>query len=371
MLKSIYWAMLTISISAAIVGCGGASSTSGTSTSSTDPLGTFSATGSMASGRSSYRAVLLNNGQVLVVGGANATAAELYTPSTGQFAVTGTMTQPERESPTATLLSDGTVLVAGGLGVSSQPPILTSAERFDPTTGSFTATGAMNVARYGHTATRLSNGQILVAGGGDISGELYDPSSGHFTTTGSLSADRSYATATLLSSGKVLITGGQSSSGTGLTTAEIFDPSTGTFSSTGSMGVARRCHQATLLSNGKVLISGGSTDNMDTSIASSSELYDPATGTFSSTGGMGTARLAHTATLLSGGKVLIAGGYSNSGSLGSAELYNPSTGTFTTVANAMAHARESHTATLLSNGKVLIVGGTSSDASLASAELFQ
>jgi WD40 repeat protein len=85
------------------------------------------------------------------------------------------------------------------------------------------------------------------------------------------------------------------------------------------MATARQHHSATLLPDGKVLVAGG---HDGSGFISSAELYDPASGTWSSTGSMATARENHSATLLPGGKVLAAGGYSNGSYLSSAELYN-------------------------------------------------
>src|SRR4029077_3599669 len=78
------------------------------------------------------------------------------------------------------------------------------------------------------------------------------------------------------------------------------------FTSSGSLATARYFHSATLLSNGKVLVAGGA--GLSTSVQSSAELYDPSTGTWSATGSMITGRYQHTATMLPNGKVLIAGG---------------------------------------------------------------
>ncbi len=64
---------------------------------------------------------------------------------------------------TATLLPNGKVLVAGGFNGGFT--ILTSAELYDPASGSWTATGSLNTARAYHTATLLPNGKVLVAGG--------------------------------------------------------------------------------------------------------------------------------------------------------------------------------------------------------------
>ncbi|MDD5434525.1 MAG: hypothetical protein PH343_03760 [Nitrospira sp.] len=151
--------------------------------------------------------------------------------------------------------------------------------------------------------------------------------------------------------------------------------SLGGFSPTGSMGTACFEHNSTLLSNGKVLIvEGRSIVNGSNCSLASAELYDPAAGTFSSTGSMNTVHYGHTATLLSNGKLLIAGGVSNSFSRSFAqsvaEIYDPASGTFSRI-GGMITDRHGYTATLLANGKVLVSGGKSNDDFLDSAELFQ
>ncbi len=127
------------------------------------------------------------------------------------------------------------------------------------------------------------------------------------------------------------------------------------------MLTGRSAFVATVLSTGKVLVAGGSDAGGLTSALA--ELYNPATGFFTATGSMGTARGLATGTLLTSGKVLVAG---RPGSLGStAELYDPLAGTFAAAA-PMLVARYSHTATRLASGKVLIAGGSA----YAFAELY-
>lgn len=352
-------------------------------------LGAFSATGSLGTARGSHTATLLSNGTVLIAGGSNfepfparggiLASAELYGPSSGAFSATGSLGAP-RSGHTATLLPNGSVLLAGGSGSVFW---LASAELYDPTAGAFGSTGSMSIGRIQHTATLLPNGKVLVAGGTSPSGilasaELYDAATGTFSpTTGLLGAARRLHTATLLPNGKVLLTGGFRGNGAFegvLASAELYDPATGAFSATGSMISARFLHTATLLPTGKVLVAGGRDDGFR--ILDSAELYDPATGTFSSirlfAPDLRTARFAHTATLLPNGLVLIAGGCCSpsSGFLASAELYNWAARSFSAT-GSMSSPRTDHTATLLPNDKVLVAGGHLDDFHvLASAELY-
>jgi len=165
-----------------------------------------------------HSATLLPNGEVLVVGGVDGgwfmSRSELYSPTSETFRTTGSLAAI-RAQHTATLLPSGAVLVAGGIGGFPDDVSLSSAEVYDPAAGAFTPTSALHVARYGHTATLLPCGTVLVTGGHDqdtftsvASAELYDPSDGMFTTTGTMHSLRHYHTATLLQDGRVLIAGG-------------------------------------------------------------------------------------------------------------------------------------------------------------------
>jgi tetratricopeptide (TPR) repeat protein len=256
---------------------------------------------------------------------------------------------------TATLLSNGKVLVAGG--TTDGTTALLTAELYDPATGSWSATGSMSTARYLHTATLLPNGKVLVAGGKNagyaLTAELYDPSTGLWSTTGSLSTSRGTHTATVLANGKVLVVGGYN--GTRQPTAELYDPSAGTWSTAASLSTARSAHTATLLSNGNVLVAGGYTGSV---FIRSCELYDVASDSWTTTGPLGTARSQHTATRLTNDKVLAVGGFT--GDVASAELYDPSTGLWTAT-GSLSTGRGQQSATLLPNGNVIVAGGATGD----------
>ena len=323
--------------------------------------GFFRPTGSMRSNAArGLTATPLTSGKVLVVSG----AAELYDASTESFALTRNTTALLTWH-TATALNNGTVLLTGGAGGYS--------ELYDPVADTFTATGSMlDVGNhYAHTATLLSDGRVLIAGGyKNLDGtaalgtaEIYDPATRTFTATGKMIIRRSSHTATLLADGTVLIAGGFNLDGGPINRAELYDPVKGTFAPTGDMTTSRGAHSATLLLDGKVLVAGGFR-------VLTAEVYDPKPRSFSPTGNLALARADHSATLLSDGKVLIAGGrtgpFFGEWASSTSELYDPLTGMFS-ASGTMQVGRNAHAATLLPSGSVLVVGG----AQLASAELYQ
>ncbi len=302
-----------------------------------------------------HTATLLNDGRTLVVGGAkdqgSLDTAELYDPTTGTWSPTGSMAEA-RAMHTATLLKDGRVLVTGGgtvsTGTSESAPPLDSAEVYDPATGTFSPVGALADGRVAHLAALLPDGRVLVVGGsgGDlpvVTGEIFDPATGQFTPTGSLSTPRGFATATTLQDGRVMVIGGAAGSISAgdteankdvlLATTEVYDPATGVFTPAAEMSVPRMAHSATRLLDGRILVAGGIDAAMNG--YATAEVYDPATDTFSPTGSMAAARFGHAADLLPDGRVIVAGAIdtanmaNTSDLLMNVEVWDPATGVFT------------------------------------------
>lgn len=323
--------------------------------------GTVSRIRDMTTRRAAHTATLLPDGKVLITGGfageSTLAGAEIFDPTTKTFTGRGNMSVA-RSAHTATLLSSGKVLIAGGYNGS----YLASAELYDPAANSFTPVSTMTTARSGHVATVLPNGKVLLAGGVGVgwtflaSAEIYDPATNTFAATGGMLAARESHSATLLANGKVLIAGGHRGRRPATTiyaSTEIYDPATGTFTAAGDMTRIRHKHEAVSLADGRVLIVGGSDERDGEGAYASAEIYDPASDTFRATASMNSSRykLQGTAVLLSDGKVLVAGGANR------AEVFDPARNTFSYAAGDMETPRLFATATRLRNGQVLIVGG--------------
>ncbi len=336
---------------------------------------TWSAAHPLKVERTDHTATLLTDGRVLVAGGGNESgflsSSELYDPIAGEWTITNPMNVARRYF-TATLLQNGKVLVSGGMNDNSGSDVaINSAEVFDPSTGVWSLTGSMTVARAYHTATLLQDGTVLVVGGSlygaiHASSELYDPVSGTWSPTGSMATGREKHTSTLLPGGKVLVAGGYGAEGSFPASTELYDPVSKSWSETDeTMNTPRHFHTASLLPDGTVLVAGGYGPGF--TALTSAEIYNPVDESWTNTDAMDSARRNHTASLLPNGKVLVAGGWE--GDPHSAELYDPLTG-FWTSTDSLAEARQVHTATLLADGQVLVVGGSGTIGPLASSELY-
>lgn len=303
-----------------------------------------------------HTATVLNDGRVFIAGGHVSDArCEIYDPATRTFRVVGSMSRP-RYMPAATLLADGRVLITAGIvhpdfrGLPFGSWGDNTAEIFDPRTETFTRTSDMNDRRYAHTATRLPDGRVLVAGGGygSVSGfsvslhphrgtELYNPATNEFTRGPLMETARWNHTATLLRNGAVLLAGLPKDYEPGVA-GELF---LGTITRPEWSGPSPTSgHTATLLRDGRVLL-----------VSREAQLYD---GSSLVSLGAGMPQ-KHAATLLADGRVLLTGGMENA----SVIVFDPDTGAFTQD-GWMRRARHGHTATLLPDSSVLIAGGRAS-----------
>jgi hypothetical protein len=338
---------------------------------------TWRPAGKMVGPHSYHAATLLADGRVLIVGGlvndgldGRASAlAELYDPDRGTWSATGKMRQA-RWGHTATLLANGRVLVAGGYDDGRRP--LDTAELFDPAAERWTSTGRLTTGRGGHTATLLPDGTVLVVGGGGeiTSGEggprsatadRYDPTDGRWTATARLSQARTGHTATLLADGSVLVAGGDTS----FAAVERYDPAGESWTATGSMSEGRFGHTATLIPDGTVLVTGGCACS-DPGASKSAELYQPNTGKWIPTESMAKERIFHRAVLLTDGTVLVVGQGGRENPRISADRYEPGRAQWDATAEP-GHTHIGSAATLLSNGKVLLAGDYDGD---QAAELY-
>lgn len=234
----------------------------------------------------------------------------------------------------AVKLADGRVLVVGQrLDDDGFRVLATVGLLWDPTTGRWHRTPALDRARTGYLLVALQDGRALLAGGSragksTASAMVFDPATDRWTKVGRMGSPRVEAAAAMLPDGRVLVAGGNSavdidlpggsriptislasyhapqpSEGgwrppladlippakvRALATAELFDPRSGTWSPTGAMRFARSGAIAATLTDGRVLVMGSAYEGMgdpvwpDERALDSAELYDPRTGRFSS-----------------------------------------------------------------------------------------
>jgi hypothetical protein len=231
----------------------------------------------------------LSDGRWLIAGGETTATANLFDPASGTFSAVAATSTPRHVAATEPL-PDGGAIIAGGVDGAPNYNILASTLKFTPSTGQWNTTGALNVARAYPAHAALSDGRILVVGGmvelnykntATASAEIYDPATGRWTVVGNLNKARYQAKAVTLANGKVLIVGGgtQSTASIYLTDlvaeTELFDPATNTFTLDASLNAPRRSSFAlTKLSNGNVVVVNGSGSANDSSL-DSIEVYTP------------------------------------------------------------------------------------------------
>jgi hypothetical protein len=301
--------------------------------------------------------VRLLDGRVLVVGccgggGGGAlhdlTSAELYDPASGTWSPTGSLAKPLAANVigTASLLRDGRVLV---LVSGAEDEV--GGEVYDPASGTWTATGpTVSGANYvGDTAVVLQDGRVLMAGRSGA--QIYDPSSGTWSATGKMTIPRHYTTATLLPDGRVIFVGGDVVPDRRVAAAELFDPNTGSWTEIASRHSAEAIMASWLQPDGTVLVIGNELV----------EAYDPVTGIWTALAEpteSGDAR-----ALLADGSVLMSDLHDPNAEPGSPQppctataRYDPRSGSWTT-ASSMLRCAYGSSFTLLLDGTVLVAGG--------------
>jgi hypothetical protein len=320
---------------------------------------------------SSPEETLLPDGRVLLVGGPTFprdtpyAGPQVFSPSSGTWSVAGDLGRLEPEtlltgSHTAILLPSGQVLDFWSRDVCAAAP--TPTFLFDPKTDSWSPASPMPFFAERPRPTLLADGRVFVAGGGSSEcsrigatreAAIYDPAADVWTSVAALPFPRAYHTSTLLPDGRVLVAGGMAVIQffpeliVDVTdSALLFDPATGSWTSTGSMNVPRWMHSATLLPNGTVLVAGGQPGFGRPGDETTSETYDPRTGVWTLTAPRSPS--TGTTTLLPSGRVLLAGT--------SAQIYDPATRTWNDV-GSLAVPRSGHAAALLLDGTVLLAGG--------------
>ncbi len=328
----------------------------------------------------------------------------------GTFTLSGRMITGRSRHQAARLMG-GEVAVFGGLNPVPGGTVLTSVEIYRPTAGTWAASGATNgrgmrFARYGHTATTLANGKVLITGGTDNaaiwdSAELYDPFNDSFGPTATLmTLPRAHHTATRIGNGNVILaggfaynvagnaSGGSSSFAVITDTIEVFDVPSGTFlNSSQRLTREKMYHTATRLPGGDVVFMGGYILPYNAAFwcptTAMTDRYSPnlaqgvgEVASLQATGSLKTPRFNHTTTLYTTGQAqglaMVIAGYETSpfsALLGSAEVFDPNVvvtggaqGAFALVAANLGETRRAHTSTVLGAGKdagrILVVGGT-------------
>lgn len=338
---------------------------------------TWTLIGNMNTPRFGHCATLLNNGKVLLTGGSTTgnvvtNSVEIYDPSTGVFTTVAPMNMA-RTTFDAIVLHDGRVLVVGGNDGTANRA---NCEIYDPTANTWTVANPFPQPTACLRLAMLGSGKVLAYSNDDGSGfgsaycALFDPATGNWTATGSLGSAREWAGGTLLSNGKVIAAGGYMFS----SAVELYDPISATWSSLGSLRHAVAQPEVAQLDDGRVLITGGTYWDGSPHAYKNVDIYDPATGTLTAGPDMLTTRGINGIVKLDNGNILVIGGTSPESGTGSnhalaaCELFNPTSGSWTAAANLNVARLWTEHSTLKINGAVYVFGGQGSDSVLASVE---
>ena len=344
---------LVFFILSVLTGCG---ETVPTSTDSDIGPSGFSVAGKMTDKRHGHYSILLRDGRVLIGGGAASggsgayatyhSSAEIFDPETGSSRATHSMSTA-RMNDKGTLLADGRVVFASATqhtGAKTYP-----VEIFDPRTGEFAPIQFNPAFEKISRSMVLSDGKILAFG---RFGTIWtiDPETGEFEFKNRLAVPRGAYTATMLRDGRALITGGITDRA--VRDSEIYDPSSNVITKIGSLSHERYGHTALPLQDGSVFIAGGRIgDPASPTQVTAAERYDPTNGTFSPAGSPGNEQIRAAAVLNTGNVFFILRN-------GDAVLYDPENGTFHPTGHSIGPDYKLYSVTALRDGRVLVIGGS-------------
>jgi hypothetical protein len=330
-----------------------------------------------AYGRSGHNVQPLDDGRILVAGGAwgdlgGEPWAEIIDPKTSKISTLSKPMAHLRSGAAHAKLPDGRIILIGG--AADFESALNSSDIFDPKTETFVAGAEMAEARAGHAAVAVSDGRIFVFGGnnGDevsSSVEVWDPSTSSFKRINArMNQPRSNHTATLIDNRTIVIAGGETQAAEAhqenqtnfLDSIELFDIQTQSFHQKSyRMQTGRVYHSAVRLDDHRLLIAGGlSADRQGTDFI---EIFDLTEGTVSMAGLLNAARSLHTGSLLSDGSLLFAGGVNQGMPLSTTERcrFSGQVEINCLTGPKMSITRWLHAATPLPDGRIMISGGLS------------
>jgi hypothetical protein len=294
---------------------------------------------------------------------------ELYDPDSETWSFTGSFQGPARYVQQEVLLSDGRVLVAGGTVARTVEPNeafhTNICEIYNPATGTWSETGSLMEERANFEAIRLSDGKVLAVGGVTESVgaatllktcEIFDPTTGVWSSTGALQQTNTAVTLSLMPDGKVISVGGHGGDPDGqLSACEVYDPQTRNWSPVTSLNIGRSInHQSPIfLPDGRLLIAGGNTAGGGTPTC---EIYDPSSDSWSLTGSLlDPLRLVVLSGLPDGNGLAIEGWYGDSPQ-GRTQLYDPEAGMWSPGSSMTLH-HANHAYTTFSDGHVMVISG--------------
>jgi len=216
----------------------------------------------MNTARDSMGYVLLPDGRFMVTGGKSIDKkgvlisyikeCEIYDPETEQWIEIAPMHE-ERVNHTATLLNDGNILVVGG--GKEDGPYSKTVELYDIRRDIWILLEPMSVGRAMHTATKLLDGRVLIVGGRGkkTSTEIYDPRNKKWSSSGDTEYPRAEHSAIRLPDGSILITGGIGQ----LTQVELYSSRVNSWSTISQLSTGRYRHNSIVLDDGTAIVIGG------------------------------------------------------------------------------------------------------------------